>query len=27
VAKLIEHRKAFDELEDLFDDVRATTTY
>ena len=27
VAKLIEHRKAFDDLEDLFEDVRATTTY
>lgn len=27
VARLIEHRKAFDDLEDLFDDVRATTAY
>lgn len=27
VAKLIEHRKAFDDLDDLFADVRAATVY
>lgn len=27
VAKLIEHRKAFDDLENLFDDLRAATAY